>query len=110
MDLPDAHAALLAAMMELDLIVRPEEIEAGRRILLRAARATGQGLADWGKAIGEHQNLTHATEAFLAQPLETRARLVEDLWEMARADGEIHPDERDFIAKLADLMDVPAQS
>ena len=111
MNLPQAHATLLAGVMESDLLVRPHEIEAGRRILARAAKAPyGQGMADWGEAVGNAGNLQDAIRAFKDTPQETRETLLADLWEMAFCDGEVHRDERDFIHSVARLLDLPPLS
>ncbi len=110
MNTREAHAILLASVMESDLLVKPEEIEAGRRILQRTAEKAGKSPADWGAAIAEHSNLPEAIERLKAQPEEFRANIVADLWEMSFADGEVHRDEKDFITRIADMLGVPALS
>lgn len=111
MNLPDAHATLLAALMEADVLVKHEEIEAGRRILVRASKAKdSEGLGDWGRAVGDHSDLAGAVAAFKDRPLKAREMLIADLWEMAFSDGEVHRDERDFIHKVAEWLDVPPLS
>jgi len=107
MNLPEAHATLLTAVMEADILVKPQEIEAGRRILVRASKAKdSEGLADWGRAIGEHNDLGDAIVAFKNRPERVRQVLIADLWEMAFSDGEVHSDERDFIYKVAEWLGV----
>lgn len=111
MNLPEAHATLLAAAMEADILVKHEEIEAGRRILMRASKAKdSEGLADWGRAVSEHNDLEGAIAAFKNRPADVRQMLIADLWEMAISDGEVHRDERDFIYKVAKWLDVPPLS
>lgn len=41
---------------------------------------------------------------------EEKERLIEQLWEVAYADGELHPYEEHLVRKLADLLYVPHKS
>ena len=107
-----ATAALLAEVMRMDDMVREEERQAvlramcekfslsaveSERILQLAVREARQATDYYQFTSLINKNLSAAQ----------KEKVVEYLWQVAYADGILHPLERHLINKIADLLHVP---
>lgn len=93
----NAASILLAAIMKSDGVVKLEEMEAGRRILKGQSQEPGV----WAEAIANSDQIEAAIAELSQAPLVRREQVIRDLWRMANSDGEIHPEERRLIFKIA---------
>ena len=67
-------------------------------------------LADAKKAQEETNHLLRFTQAIKdGFPLEERVNIIEMLWEVAYADGELHPFEANLVRRVTGLLYVPDQ-
>ena len=67
-------------------------------------------LADARAAQEETNHLLHFTRAIKdGFPLEERVDIIEMLWEVAYADGELHPFEANLVRRVTGLLYVPDQ-
>jgi len=106
-----ATAALLVEMMHADHEVAPEETETLRSVL-RQEFALDETLAEALIADGERE--AREAPGFFAftktindaLPLEDKLRVMEYLWRIALADGEVAAHENHLLRKLADLLHV----
>ena len=108
-----ATAALLVEMMRADREVRPEERDAVLRALsaafddltpdeTRELLARAEERADDATSLYEFTQ--HINRSF--EP-EQKAHMVELLWRVARADGDIDKYEEHLVRRIADLIHVP---
>lgn len=106
----EAMAVLLASVMEADIIVRNEEIHAGQRILSRIITKQGDYLkGEWEYALTHSHLIDEAVAVLLREPETARKAIIEDLWEMAISDAELHLDEHQLIHEIARKLNVPAR-
>jgi len=110
--LPLAVAALLAEAAGMDASFDRVEREAIARVLARrfslspvdAAQLTADGVA----AADRSAQLFRFTQTVVTElPPERRAEIIETLWEVAYADGELAPEEDQLIRRVAGLIHVP---
>lgn len=105
-------AALLIELSKADFEQSPEELDAIRALLRREHDISGAEL-DELMALAEQQfqqdNAYHPYTALINEYYtpEQKVRLLETLWKVALADGEISKYEDHLIRKIAELIYVP---
>ena len=108
-----ATAALLVEMMRADYEVRPEERDAVLRALAAAfddlsPDETRDLLARAEERAGDATSLYEFTRLVNRQlDHEQKAHVVELLWRVAYADGELDKYEEHLVRRIADLIHVP---
>jgi len=107
-----ATAALLAEMARIDGDISPAERETALRAV-REKLGLSQAEADELFALAE-QEARQATDYFQFTSLinrrfdaDQKTRVIELMWRVALADGEIDAHERHLIRRIADLIHVP---
>ncbi len=106
-----ALAALLVHSVAIDGVVSEEERAKLRDLLSRNFGVTGEDLdlliADATEAEREAVDLYRFTSVLKARmSADERIRVVENLWEMAFADGRTHEFEENLIWRVAELLGV----
>lgn len=110
-----AVAALLVHVMAVDGVVRPEERETLTSLLQREyaldARKADALVAEAVTAEAEAIDL-FAFTSILKQRLESedRERIVEMMWRLVFADGDVHEFEDNVIWRVAELLGVSSQA
>lgn len=110
-----AVAALLVHVMAVDGVVRPEERETLTGLLQREyaldARKADALVAEAVTAEAEAIDL-FAFTSILKQRLESedRERIVEMMWRLVFADGDVHEFEDNVIWRVAELLGVSSQA
>lgn len=111
-DLHRAAAALLYEVARADGHLAEDELDTLMRGLQQRWEMDDASVHELMKAA--HQEAEEATDYFqFTRPLrdhwsaEQRAALIEDMWAIAQADGNTHPQEEVVIRKVADLLYVP---
>lgn len=109
-----AAAALMVHVMAADGTIRPEE-EAKLLSVLREHYAVSQDdaktLAENARAAQETAVDLYGFTSILKQQMteEERLGLIEDLWEMVYADGDLHEFEDNVVWRVAELIGVHAR-
>lgn len=106
MELDEAKSIVLAKLAQADEHLRREEVEAGQRILDRAAKADTPD--HWITALTRTAEFDSAVSRLSTEPEATRALIIADLWELAISDFEVARRENDLIYAIAALLGVPA--
>lgn len=104
-------ATLLMGLIKADQEIREDEVEAAYAYL--NALGSDEPVRPWapgdnttiGRANGNR--LKEALGALRYSPEEDRMDLMEALWHVAAADGDIHATEEEFIENAADALDLP---
>lgn len=107
-----ATAALLVEMVRMDAEVKEDERTAVRRAIERKFGLRGEEAtellrlaeAEAGEATDYYQFTSLINQSFSP---EQKERLIEQLWRVAYADGELHQYEEHLVRKIADLLYVP---
>jgi uncharacterized tellurite resistance protein B-like protein len=104
-----ATAALLMEMTRADFAERPSERDHALKLLVREFRLSHQEAARLAELGGEEARaavslyeFTETLDKSLA--VEDKVRIVEMLWEIAYADGDLDKYEEHLMRKLADLL------
>jgi len=107
---PDiARGVLLAAVMEADITVRPQEMDAGRRILSRMRRRENSYSHDeWDVATKRSDEIDQALALLSRADRKTKESIVLDLWEMSICDAELHANEESLVCNFAKRLGVTA--
>ena len=92
----EAERLKLEALLQDRFALDPAET----RALIRAADARDKEAVDFHAFIGTVKR---------AYDAEGRKRLVEMMWEIAFADGTVHPFEDDMVWRVAELLTVPSR-
>jgi uncharacterized tellurite resistance protein B-like protein len=107
-----AVAALMAHVADADGVTTPAERLRLQSVLSSAfdldADATRR-LVEAGRRSDREAVDFHGFASVLKRSLDAdgRLRIVEMLWEVAYADGQVHEFEGDIVARVAELLDVP---
>ncbi|MES2561882.1 MAG: TerB family tellurite resistance protein [Pseudomonadota bacterium] len=107
-----AVASLLHESLRVDLEHNEQERDAARSAL---AHLFGLSDADAERLLTEGREQASALTSYYAPvatikqdfPLERRVALIEHLWRIVYADGELHRDEEHYVRKIAHLLYVP---
>jgi uncharacterized tellurite resistance protein B-like protein len=107
-----AVASLLHESLRVDLEHNDTERDAARSALAHLfglSDADAEGLLSQGREQASVLTSYYAPVATIKQdfPLERRVALIEHLWRIVYADGELHRDEEHYVRKIAHLLYVP---
>ena len=107
---PDvARGILLAAVMKVDHLVRPEEIDTGRIVMSREKfRQDTCSRCDWTAAIECSSEIDAAIAVLVDEDEKNCEQIVLDLWEMSICDAELHANENALIHNFASRLGVAA--
>ncbi len=106
-----AAAALMVQVMAADGVVRPQEEEKLRSVLAENYELSAQETENLAAQAGEAQERAVDLYGFTSvlkrdMSEEERLSLVEDLWEMVFADGQLHEFEDNVVWRVAELLGI----
>ncbi|MDD9909118.1 MAG: TerB family tellurite resistance protein [Ahrensia sp.] len=109
-----ASAALLVQVMAADGIVRPEEEAKLKEVLLENYDLSPGQAEEFAEEARETQNRAVDLYGFTSvlkrdMSEDERLSLVEDLWEMVFADGNLHEFEDNVVWRVAELLNVQSR-
>ena len=111
-ELQMATAALLVEMIHMDDAIKPEELDAVFRLICEKFSLTPEDATSLISLAEEHRK--NATDYYQFTSLinkgfnfEQKLKLIECLWEVAFADGELDMYEEHLVRKIADLIHIP---
>jgi uncharacterized tellurite resistance protein B-like protein len=111
-DLHLAAAVLLLEVSRADFDIDATETAAVARALRNRFHFTDAELDELLELARDRSNEAHSLFPYLRQinerfSLQQKARMIEDLWHVAYADGSVHKYEEHHIRRIADLLYVP---
>jgi len=107
-----ATAALLLEVSRADFEIHDKELEAIARILQRQfdfTEAETRELLELARAESEELLSLHPVVRLINENFDAhgRARIMEDLWQVAYADGKLDKHQEYTVRKIADLLYIP---